>query len=308
MYYIGTIAALLGCFNYTATYVYTGSDNVTTTIQDYDRTIDDYSNPYDSTDFDLIMPRFTSDITAFNTYVVGNYTSGNIDKTKNTYYSFSLRIKDYPTYTPFTVFLGYDYISEDNYNGFFVYARNPYDSINVVVDYSVTFMPFTRVGTSSVLQTAQIKTVNFSVPLFSPCEFEYYNFYYPNYIVDTYSRVIFNVQTSIRAVDTYFYDNAVSQDSFDKGLEQGYSNGERIGWSNGYNAGKQDGISIGKDMASSMDMELKGLLGVLIDSPILFLRKLFDYQLFGISIFGALATIVSLLVALSVFRLIRGVF
>lgn len=135
-----------------------------------------------------------------------------------------------------------------------------------------------------------------------------------NYAVDDRDFNYYILTASLYRVDFNaggiyeYYEDTYSEYWYDSGYNDGYDNGYFEGESYGYNQGKTDGEAIGREQATSVDMSVKGLLGVLIDSPILFLRKLFDYQLFGISIFGALATIVSLLVALSVFRLIRGVF
>lgn len=85
---------------------------------------------------------------------------------------------------------------------------------------------------------------------------------------------------------------------------QGYGSGYDHGVDDGYASGYDYGWSLGNSSSNSF----RSLFGVLVDTPIIYLRKMFDYELFGISVFKALATVLSLIVALAVFRLVRGIF
>ena len=73
-------------------------------------------------------------------------------------------------------------------------------------------------------------------------------------------------------------------------------------YNNGYLDGKNDGVILGGNTSFTK------LLSNIADIPILILRKLFGYDVLGVNIYGALATIMSLVVALAIFRFIRGVF
>ena len=101
-----------------------------------------------------------------------------------------------------------------------------------------------------------------------------------------------------------FFANESWSEGYEVGEEEGYAEGYGAGYQDGYGVGTQDGFSQGQSSQNSF----RNLFGVLIDTPILYLRKMFDYELFGISVFKALATVISLIVALSVFRLVRGIF
>lgn len=72
-------------------------------------------------------------------------------------------------------------------------------------------------------------------------------------------------------------------------------------WYNqGYYQGKEDGYALGGGN------DFQKILGTIIDTPILYLRKFFGYEVFGVNLYGAIATIMSLIVALAVFRMIRS--
>lgn len=96
----------------------------------------------------------------------------------------------------------------------------------------------------------------------------------------------------------------IAQDAVDNAYVDGYNSGYGTGYTNGYNIGKNDGYALG----SSSNSIIRNLLGSIIDTPIIYLRKLFGYELFGINLFGALTTVISLIVALSVFKLVKGIF
>lgn len=91
---------------------------------------------------------------------------------------------------------------------------------------------------------------------------------------------------------------------FDKTRDDFVAEGFDTGYDDGYGVGYNDGFTLGQGSGNSF----QHLFGVLVDTPILFFRKLFGYELFGINLFMALTTIVSLLVALSIFRLVKGIF
>lgn len=91
---------------------------------------------------------------------------------------------------------------------------------------------------------------------------------------------------------------------FEQTKDTWVAEGYDIGYDDGYDIGKNDGFTLGQGSGQSF----QNLFSVLVDTPIVFFRKLFGYELFGINLFSALTTIVSLLVALSIFRLVKGIF
>lgn len=91
---------------------------------------------------------------------------------------------------------------------------------------------------------------------------------------------------------------------FDQTKDTWVAEGFDTGYDDGYGIGYNDGFTLGQGSGNSF----QALFSVLVDTPIVFFRKLFGYELFGINLFGALTTIISLLVALSIFRLVKGIF
>lgn len=79
--------------------------------------------------------------------------------------------------------------------------------------------------------------------------------------------------------------------------------GYNIGYSEGYAQGLDYGFSLGGDSQNAW----RNILGAIIDTPILYLRKFFGYEVFGVNVYAMLATLISLIVALSIFRLIRSI-
>ena len=112
------------------------------------------------------------------------------------------------------------------------------------------------------------------------------------------------IYTSIHIVEMdiirQYYENV----GYDEGYDIGFVEGEGSGYQTGYNVGYGEGYNVGQSSSNSF----RNLLATIIDTPILYLRKMFDYELFGISVFQALATVISIIVALAVFRLVRGIF
>lgn len=139
---------------------------------------------------------------------------------------------------------------------------------------------------------------------------------------DSYFVVYFNLTARLvdivnetRIIQTNSYNEGYEVGEIDgndigyeSGVEDGFENGKIAGAEIGYTQGYNDGYAIGRidgyDLAESNDNDFFKLLGAVIDTPIVALRRLFSYEVFGVNLFQALMTIVSLIVALAIFKLI----
>ena len=95
----------------------------------------------------------------------------------------------------------------------------------------------------------------------------------------------------------YFDEMSVSYDTaFAQGYDTGYSNGISIGYSNGY----AEGLSV----ATGTNASWLGLMSSIADTPIVFLRDMFSFELFGMNV---AVIILSLLTAIIVFGIVKKV-
>lgn len=122
--------------------------------------------------------------------------------------------------------------------------------------------------------------------------------------------------------DTGYHDgydvgyNDAAAEYYEDGYDQGYHNGYEeagedyygYGFDDGYNYGREDGYNVGKvegfALGQSHDTQFMELMGTVIDTPIVALRRLFSYEVFGINLFQALMTIITLLIAYAIFRIV----
>lgn len=111
----------------------------------------------------------------------------------------------------------------------------------------------------------------------------------------------FNLGSSIPNADT-FYNQGYSQ-GYSDGYNTGYNNGEIDGNNTGFDTGYRSGYTIGfQDGARSGQVSLFSIMGAIVDTPIYLLRSLFDYELFGISIYTALLSLITFIVVLWLIR------
>ena len=85
-------------------------------------------------------------------------------------------------------------------------------------------------------------------------------------------------------------------DGYSSGYKDGLTDGENSGYQNGYNEGYQSGITI-----SNMG-DLGTLFGLIADVPIMMLRSVFNFDLFGMNVFIAIMSLLSGLVVLYVIK------
>lgn len=111
---------------------------------------------------------------------------------------------------------------------------------------------------------------------------------------------------------------------YDLGYSQGYNNGSRVGYDKGYDAGESagsqqgytqgytagytqgetDGYNEGFDDASGSNYTFFSLFGAIADTPIMFLRQLLGFEVFGVQ---AISILMSMLTGCIVLYLVRKI-
>lgn len=207
-------------------------------------------------------------------------------------------VEDFPTTSLFSVALS---INEDTTHdvNFEFYASNQMNNykMNVVFDFRVSAF-YTLTNSYDVYYLSDYVL---SVPLWA----DYTGLTNLSTIYNCYQLSSDVVPNSVWTNDLYFVYtitwryvpmNEMEQYFYNQGSANAYT----LGYQNGY----EDGYNVG---STGVNTSFTGLLGAIIDTPILFLRKMFGYQVFGVNIYYALATMMSLLVALAIFRLVRAI-
>lgn len=105
---------------------------------------------------------------------------------------------------------------------------------------------------------------------------------------------------------------------YGNGYDDGYSNGQSVGYDNGYDVGLDvgydDGYSVGHDVGfsegynnalSTHDFSFTNLFYAIGDTPILYLRRLFGFELFGMNV---MSIFMSLFTFIIVIHIIKKVF
>lgn len=99
----------------------------------------------------------------------------------------------------------------------------------------------------------------------------------------------------------YGYQNGYN-DGYSKGLDdgntKGYADGLSAGYQNGYATGYSDGLNTASQTSFS------SLFGAIADTPIMFIRSLFNFDLFGMNVF---IIIMSLLTGFIVIYIVKKV-
>lgn len=88
------------------------------------------------------------------------------------------------------------------------------------------------------------------------------------------------------------YDEAVYD--YDHGYTDGYNNGQNNGYNQGYTAGFNAG--------SSSNTRLLNLFSSIADTPVLMIRSMFSFELFGISMYTAVLSLITLLFILFIVK------
>ena len=105
-----------------------------------------------------------------------------------------------------------------------------------------------------------------------------------------------------------FYDGYVyyNNSDFNNGYNLGYEIGNREGYNNGYNKGyeigKNKGIEIGSSLAENNTNAFINIIVAISNIPINILTSLFNFNLFGINLFGALTSLLSVGLIIFVIR------
>ena len=99
-------------------------------------------------------------------------------------------------------------------------------------------------------------------------------------------------------------DTLTYQDGYNLGYETGYSNGftngETSGYQNGYNTGYNTGLSDGLNMAQTSNFN--SLFNAIADTPVLFMRSLFGFELFGMNVFAIIMSLITGLIVIYVIK------
>lgn len=88
--------------------------------------------------------------------------------------------------------------------------------------------------------------------------------------------------------------------TYSQGYADGYNNGYSTGLTEGYSNGYAEGLRVG----SGANADVKNLFGVLADTPIRFLKDMFNFELFGMNV---AVVILSCLTAICMFALIKKI-
>lgn len=113
---------------------------------------------------------------------------------------------------------------------------------------------------------------------------------------------VFHSSASQYNVDFYYlsFSNLMPEGNWQSGYNSGYKtglkDGESTGYGNGYNDGYQDGLTL-SDYGS-----LGGLFGTIADTPIIMIKSLFNFELFGMNVFVAIMSLLTGLIVLYIVK------
>lgn len=129
-------------------------------------------------------------------------------------------------------------------------------------------------------------------------------------------RVNFSADTTHNSLDdiSFSFYSCISPRTgatYDDGYNDGYNDGYSIGWSDGYSIGNRDGIDTGYQdgvtagyqqgynqgysdgLNISTNSNFLNLFGLIADTPVMMLRSLFNFDLFGIHVFTAIMSLLT---------------
>lgn len=120
---------------------------------------------------------------------------------------------------------------------------------------------------------------------------------YPNVNANNFGDITIGygmlVTISINDIDRI--QNVIYSDGYNAGYTQGLEDNQDSVYQSGYDTGYQTGYSLGFDNgARSGNTSIMSIMGAIVDTPILILRSLFDYELFGSSIYIVMLSLVTM--------------
>lgn len=148
--------------------------------------------------------------------------------------------------------------------------------------YSGTLLPYILGGQISV-----------DIEIFNPStNFDFFNFYF-----------LVGARTDD---DSSYYRqgyNAGYSDGQSAGYNTGYTEGQSAGYTEGYRVGSQDGYREGYYAGISLSgNDFHSLFNAIADTPILMIRSLFNFDLFGMNVFVAIMTMLTGIVVIYVVK------
>lgn len=97
----------------------------------------------------------------------------------------------------------------------------------------------------------------------------------------------------------YDYYNQGKSDGISIGYDNGYKVGKQEGYDNGYSVGYNKGVSsASNDESINFNETLLAIMGY----PITFFQTVFNFEIFGVNLFGVISAIISLMLALWLLR------
>lgn len=100
-----------------------------------------------------------------------------------------------------------------------------------------------------------------------------------------------NIEKFSMSIRIYTDNNQLD---YDHGYTDGYNNGQNTGYNQGYTAGFNAG--------SSSNSRLLNLFSSIADTPVLMIRSMFSFELFGISMYTAVLSLITLLFILFIVK------
>lgn len=113
--------------------------------------------------------------------------------------------------------------------------------------------------------------------------------------------------TSIPDTSTYFNINVVlndlsNNDYYNDIYANGYTAGQEDGYQTGYNNGWQVGHDVGYGEGTQSTSRFADLLFTIADTPIYYLKSLFNFELFGINVAIAIMSLLSISIAVYIVK------
>ena len=99
-----------------------------------------------------------------------------------------------------------------------------------------------------------------------------------------------------------YYTNSDFNDGYNLGYEAGHIEGYNNGYNKGYEIGKNKGIEIGSSLVENNTNAFINIIVAISNIPINILSSLFSFDLFGINLFGALTSLLSVGLIIFVIR------
>lgn len=90
---------------------------------------------------------------------------------------------------------------------------------------------------------------------------------------------------------------------YEIGFDSGYNTGKTDGYTDGYNAGKTDGYTQGYNTAlNTHDFSFTNLFASISDTPILMIRRMFSFGIFGVSAISILLSLFTCLIFIKIIK------